>query len=146
MTVHIFNRDYRLMTDESKEYTDRLAAELNRKMADLLSSKATLSVQDAAALICLECYDELTKARKNIENIRTQIKTYVDEANAARQEAEEAKNDAMEFAERAVQLEKELKLRKSFEPKNEKISASDIISRDISDALENKSPYGYGKK
>ena len=105
MTVHIFNRDYRLMTDESKEYTDRLAAELNRKMADLLSSKATLSVQDAAALICLECYDELTKARKNIENIRTQIKTYVDEANAARQEAEEAKNDAMEFAERAVQLE-----------------------------------------
>ena len=53
VTVRIFNRDYRLLTDESAEYTNDLASALNRRMAELLDGKSTLTSQDAAALIAL---------------------------------------------------------------------------------------------
>ncbi len=146
VTVKIFNREFHLLTDETKEYTDRLAAELNRKMAELLKAKPTLSLQDAAALICLECCDELSKARQNIENIRSQIKDYVDDAGEARSAADEAQKELRTLRERVAQLEKEVKLRKSFADESEKLSAKDMISHDINKALENKYPYNYGKK
>ncbi|WP_124100291.1 cell division protein ZapA [Ruminococcus sp. Marseille-P6503] len=146
VTVKIFNREFRLLTDETKEYTDRLASELNRKMAELIKAKPTLSLQDAAALICLECCDELTKARQSIENIRSQIKDYVDDAGEARTAADEAQKELRTLRERVAQLEKEVKLRKSFAEEGEKLSAKDMISHDINKALENKYPYNYGKK
>lgn len=146
ITVKIYNREYRLITDETREHTDKLAGGLNRRMAELLKAKPTLSVQDAAALISLECCDELVKARQSIENIRSQIKDYVDDAGNARQQADDAQKELRTLRERVAQLEKEVRLRKSFTESSEKVSAEDIISQDISKALENKYPYNYGKK
>ncbi len=146
VNVKIFNREYRLMTDETKEYTDRLATELNRKMAELLQGTSTLSATDASAIICLECYDELVKARQSIENIRSQIKGYVDEASFAKETAEELLEENEKLKARVEQLEKEVRLRQNFAGEKPNANAKDMISQDINKALENRYPYNYGKK
>ena len=134
VTVRLFNRDYNLITEESKEYTDQLAAALNRRMEEMTGGKSTLSVQDAAALIALETFDTLHKLRVNQENIRSQIKVYFDDANQAKARAEAAEKENAELKQKLEQLQKEIKLRKSFAPEEE-ISAKDMIAKDISEAL-----------
>ena len=109
ITGKIFNREYRLLTDETKEYTDKLAKDLNEKMSELMLSKLTMSVQDAAALIALECYDELMKSRENVDRIRTQVKDYIDDASQAKTKAEEAQEEVAKLHERVAQLENMLR-------------------------------------
>ncbi|MDO5124967.1 MAG: cell division protein ZapA [Ruminococcus sp.] len=138
--VRIFNKEYCLMTDETKEYTDKLAADLNNRMTQLMESKTMMSHQDAAALIALETYDELIKARDSVEGIREQIKDYADEAAIHREVAEKATARVAELEERVAQLEKEVKLRTKLS--SEKTNAEEIISHDIQKALNGtNAPY-----
>lgn len=134
VTVRLFNRDYNLVTEESKEYTDQLVGALNRRMEEMTGGKSTMSVQDAAALIALETFDTLNKLRINQENIRSQIKVYFDDANQAKARAEAAEKENAELKQKLEQLQKEIRLRKSFVPE-ETISAKDMIAKDISEAL-----------
>lgn len=165
VTVRIFNRDYRLLTDETKEYTADLASALNRRLAELLNGKSTLTPQDGAALIALEACDDLFKTRSNFENVRGQIKVYFDEANAAKARAEAAEKECAELklssqketaalkakyeAEiselkaKVEQLQKEISLRKSFSP-DDSATAQDMIAKDISDALGGGTAAKYG--
>lgn len=156
VTVRIFNRDYRLLTDESAEYTSDLAAALNRRMAEILNGKSTLNSQDAAALIALEACDDLFKTRSNFENVRKQITDYFDEAAASKTRADAAEKkcaemkaayekeladqktgyekEIAELSAKVEQLKKELSLRKSFAP-DDNDTAEDMIAKDISKAL-----------
>jgi cell division protein ZapA (FtsZ GTPase activity inhibitor) len=103
-----------MVTDESAEYTDRLANTLNERMQSLKAAKKTLSVQDAAAIISLECLDELVKNKQTEQNIRTQISAYVEDANDSRGELEKVKKENEQLKERIRQLESEIKLRMQF--------------------------------
>lgn len=141
VTVRIFNRDYRLLTDETPEYSNDLAAALNRRFAEITKGKSTLTAQDGAALIALEAFDDLIKTRSNLENIRSQIKVYFDDASNAKARAEAAEKENAELKNKIEQLKKEINLRKSFTPE-ETVNAKDMISRDISKALGGS----YGKK
>ena len=141
VTVRIFNRDYRLLTDETPEYSKDLAAALNRRFAEITKGKSTLTAQDGAALIALEAFDDLIKTRSNLENIRSQIKVYFDDASNAKARAEAAEKENAELKNKIEQLKKEINLRKSFTPE-ETVNAKDMISRDISKALGGS----YGKK
>ena len=165
VTVRIFNRDYRLLTDESAEYTNDLASALNRRLAELLSGKSTLTLQDGAALIALEACDDLFKTRSNFENVRKQITTYFDDAAASKARAEAAEKECAEIkqaAEKEIaelkasyekeiaelnakveQLRKEVSLRKSFAA-DESSTAEDMIAKDISKALGTPEPPKYG--
>lgn len=135
VNVKLFNRTFKLFTEETKDYTDRLAGELNRKMSDLRRGKPSLSVHDAATLICLECYDELVKARSSIENIRTQIKEYVDEANESREKNELAQKEIRALREHISKLEREL------EQKN--LSSNSNNEKEI--GKDKKYPFNYKK-
>ena len=165
VTVRIFNRDYRLLTDESAEYTNDLASALNRRMAELLDGKSTLTSQDAAALIALEACDDLFKTRSNFENIRNQISNYFDDATASKARAEAAEKkcaelkaasekelaelkaasdkEIAELKARVEQLQKEISLRKSFASEDSD-TAKDMIAKDISKALGTPEPPKYG--
>lgn len=114
VTVNIYGRSYPMVTDESAEYTDRLANTLNERMQSLKAAKKTLSVQDAAAIISLECLDELVKNKQTEQNIRTQISAYVEDANDSRGELEKVKKENEQLKERIRQLESEIKLRMQF--------------------------------
>ncbi len=139
VTVRIYNREYHLVTDETKDYTDKLVAELNRKAADLLKVNCMLSLQDAAALVSFESFYDMVKTRQNIENIRSQIKGYVDDAEKAREAEEKSEKELIALRERVKQLERELELRRLLDDNN---SVKDIISQDFNKASENKKyPY-----
>ena len=169
VTVRIFNRDYRLLTDESAEYTHDLASALNRRMAELLNGKSTLTPQDGAALIALEACDDLFKTRSNFENVRKQITVYFDEATAAKARAEAAEKkcaelkaayekeiaelkaasdkEIAELKAKVEQLRKEVSLRKSFAAEDND-TAEDMIAKDISKALgdpDTPPKYGFRK-
>ena len=169
VTVRIFNRDYRLLTDETAEYTHDLAAALNRRMAELLNGKSTLNSQDAAALIALEACDDLFKTRSNFENVRKQITDYFNDATASKARAEAAEKkcaeqkaayekqiadlkasyeaETAELKAKVEQLKKEVSLRKSFAGEDND-TAEDMIAKDISKALggpEAPTKYGFRK-
>lgn len=140
LTVKIFNKEYHLITDETKEYTDKIAKEINQRMTELLNSKTMMSYQDAAALITLECYDELVKSKESVESIRSQIKSYADEAEKERIKAEKAEKEVESLREKVAQLEREVKLRTKLS--SDKTDANDIISQDIHNVLNGSSvPY-----
>ena len=71
LKVNIYNRTYNLLSEESQEYTNKLALVINSKIKGMMKAIPSLSVQDAAVLTALDCLDELSKANQNIENIRT---------------------------------------------------------------------------
>ena len=70
-----------------------------------------MSIQAAAVLAALSAYDEAQKANDSIDNIRTQIKEYVDDACQARAERDEAVKKQEELMTRITTLENELKIR-----------------------------------
>ncbi|MBR1750541.1 MAG: cell division protein ZapA [Ruminococcus sp.] len=82
--VKIYGRDYLLATDESQGYSDRLADILNDKLRRIMHEKSELSRLDGAMLVALEALDESQKNSKSIDNIRSQIKQYVDASDKAK--------------------------------------------------------------
>ena len=106
ITIKIQRKSYTLETDESNEYTENLAAALDRKISDKLSKGQGLSSLDAANLVAFECMDEIIKVNSNLENIRTRIKDYVDEADKART-SEKALQEQLEDAQRKINLLRE---------------------------------------
>lgn len=134
--VNIYGRSYPMMTDESPEYTERLADILNNRFLKLREQKATLSIQDAAAIISLECIDELVKNKQTEQNIRTQISAYADDANESRAEVEKLQKEIERLNERIRQLEREIKLRATFEEdKTADQTAEQIVRSSIGRAL-----------
>lgn len=115
VTVNIYGRSYPMITEESPEYTERIAGILNDRFAKLREQKKSLSIQDAAAIISLECIDELVKNKQTEQNIRTQISAYAEDANTSRAEVDKLNKEIEKLRERVRQLESEVKLRASFE-------------------------------
>ena len=101
-------------------------------------SASRASVQDAAVLTALDCLDELSKANQNIENIRTQIKDYVDDAGRARSQADEAQKEIRELQAKVHDLEEQLEARTVVkrEPEDEVINANELLSQEIKNAIE----------
>ena len=99
--VKIYGRDYLLATDESQGYSDRLADTLNEKLMKMMKGKSELSRLDAAMLVALEAIDEAYKNHKSIDNIRGQIKDYVEAADKAKAELERVKKESAEAVAKA---------------------------------------------
>ena len=81
--VTICGKEYSLKTAENASYVLNLAAELESKINNMVNSGNGVSVQTAAILIALSDMDDANKANQSVDNIRTQIKQYVDEAAKA---------------------------------------------------------------
>ncbi len=86
----ICGEDYTLVADESPSYMEKVGAIVSDKMTELINS-AHVSRNDAAVLAAINLADELLKAQEASENLRRQVKTYLDEATAAKNEASDLK-------------------------------------------------------
>jgi flagellar motility protein MotE (MotC chaperone) len=114
------------------EYTEKLAETLNNRFAKLREQKSTLSIQDAAAIISLECLDELVKNKQTEQNIRTQISAYAEDASDSRAQIEKLNKELAKRDERIKQLEKEIKLRQQLSGEE---TADQMIKGSIDRAL-----------
>jgi cell division protein ZapA len=135
--VQLAGRSYNLTSTETADYTIRLSRELNKRLDMIMSASESLSSLDAALLCAMDCLDELTKANRNVENIRSQIKDYVDDAAQARLAAEESNKEVRILRAKVEELQTELKNRTTvIRYDNEKVeNAKDMLSREISAAI-----------
>ena len=90
ITMSICGEDYTLVADESAAYMEKVGALVDEKMTQLQEG-AHVSRIDAAVLTAVNLADELLKAQEAAENLRRQLKTYLDEASQAKAEASELK-------------------------------------------------------
>ncbi len=107
--VTIFGKTYTLTTEESEVYTQRIADILNKKLEEATSGAVTMTKLDAAVLVALSCVDETLKAKSNLDNIRAQIKEYVDDAGEARLKYDESQKEIRTLKEQIKELEYQLK-------------------------------------
>lgn len=101
--VSIAGRDYSLRTDDSPEYLQETAADLDSRIKSLLKENPSFGIQNAAVIAALTSLDEARKANEAIDNIRGQIKAYV--ADAAKTRAAKDKlNERIKALEATVNL------------------------------------------
>ena len=90
VTMSICGDEYTLVADERSAYMERVGALVDKKMTELMEV-AHMGRGDAAVLAAVNIADELFKAQESAENLRRQLKTYLDEAAQAKAEISELK-------------------------------------------------------
>ena len=92
ITVNICGTDYTLMAEESPSYMQKVAALVDARIGEIMAS-GRISRIDAAVLAATNIADELLKQQSSTENLRSQLKGYLDEANRAKSELSECKRE-----------------------------------------------------
>ena len=90
VTMSICGDEYTLVADESSAYMEKVGALVDKKMSELMEA-AHMGRGDASVLAAVNIADELYKAQESAENLRRQLKTYLDEAAQAKAEISELK-------------------------------------------------------
>ena len=102
ITVTINGTDYTLMSEESPSYMQKVAALVDERMTDITAS-GRVSRMDAAVLAATNLADELLKQQSFTENLRAQLKGYLDDANKAKSELSECKRQIIKLQNRLQQ-------------------------------------------
>lgn len=96
VTMSICGEDYTLVAEETAAYMEKIGSMVDKKMQDLMA-EARVSRNDAAVLAAVNLADELCKAQEGTENLRRQLKSYLDEANAAKNEISDLKRQLFKY-------------------------------------------------
>ena len=88
VVINICGEELTFIAEESSSYMQRVGAYVNDKMAEVLDS-SKVGRTDAAVLTAVNIADELFKAQAAAEQLRGQIKGYLDEGGRAQSEASE---------------------------------------------------------
>ena len=86
VVISICGEEYTFIADESAAYMQKVGSYVSEKMEEVLSS-AKVGRTDAAILTAANITDELFKAQAASEQLRAQIKGYLDEASRGQSEA-----------------------------------------------------------
>ena len=92
ITVTINGTDYTLMSEESPSYMQKVAALVDAEMSEIMAS-GRVGRLDAAVLAAANLADQMLKQQASTENLRAQLKGYLDDANKAKSELSECKRE-----------------------------------------------------
>lgn len=106
ITISICGADYTFTAEESPAYMQRVAAVVDTKMGSFLES-GRINRVDAAVLAAVNIADELLKEQASTENLRSQLKDYLDTANKAKSEASDLRREIFKLSQKLDKLEKE---------------------------------------
>ena len=99
VVVTICGEDYTFVAEESTSYMQKVGAYVGDKMNEILNT-AKVGRTDAAVLTAANIADELFKAQAASEQLRSQIKGYLDEAGKAQAEVSELKREIFRLQQR----------------------------------------------
>ena len=99
VVVNICGEEYTFIAEESASYMQRVGAYVGDKMQEVLSG-TKVGRTDAAVLTAANIADELFKAQAAAEQLRSQIKGYLDEASKAQSEVSELKREIFRLQQR----------------------------------------------
>lgn len=92
VVITICGEEYTFVAEESASYMQKVGTYVGDKMFEILNS-AKVGRTDAAILTAANIADELFKAQAAAEQLRTQIKDYLDQAGKAQAEASELRRE-----------------------------------------------------
>lgn len=106
--VLICNSEYVISSNEDPEYVRNLAYRLDDTIKELMLSDNNMSVTKALVLCSLSFLDESNKSERSADNLRTQIKEYLEDSSEARGELDELKRELSALKKENQQLKAQL--------------------------------------
>ena len=92
ITVSICGTEYTLIAEESPSYMQKVAALVDARISEIMEG-GRINRVDAAVLAAANIADELLKEQTASENLRNQLKDYLDDANKAKAEASDLRRE-----------------------------------------------------
>lgn len=102
VVVNICGEEYTFLAEESAAYMQRVGTFVSERMGEVLGG-AKVGRTDAAVLTAANITDELFKAQAAAEQLRSQVKGYVDEAGRAQSEVSELKREVFRLQQKLEQ-------------------------------------------
>ena len=99
VVVSICGEEYTFVAEEAPSYMQRVGGYVSEKM-DAVLAGAKVGRTDAAVLTAVNLADELFKEQAAAEQLRRQIKGYLDEASRAQAEVSELKREVFRLQQR----------------------------------------------
>ena len=90
VTMTIAGEEYTFVADENAAYMEKVCGIVDKRMTQLTDAKVSRS--DAAVLAAVNLTDELLKSQDASENLRRQIKSYLDEISDLKRQLFKAQN------------------------------------------------------
>ena len=109
--ITICGKSYSLQTEESPAYVAALAHELEARINRFMEQNESASLTSAAVMIGLSILGDSMKSVSDVDNIRAQIKSYVEEAAAARIESDQLRRELAIVKRENENLKNDLELR-----------------------------------
>lgn len=91
--VKIGGASYTIVTEDDTEYVEDLAEMINNEIKSICNSNPSLSITQAAVLVALDQADANKKATASSDNLRAQIKDYLEDSARARMEVDVARRE-----------------------------------------------------
>ncbi len=107
--VYIAGKDYILQTEEEERYVLGLAKKLDKTIKDMLAGDG-MSLTSACVLAALDAFDEKEKQSVDADNLRYQLKQYIDESGKMNQRIYELEREIEKLTNEKADLQSELKL------------------------------------
>lgn len=92
ITVTIGNQTYTLLATEDSLYIQQVAAHVNDELSKVME-EGRLSIADGSILAAMNIADKYFKEREAADNLRHQLKEYLEEASRVKNELSEAKRE-----------------------------------------------------
>ena len=89
VTIHIAGESYTMLAEESESYMQEVAALVDDKISEARKTPGVSSLQ-SAVLAALNLADLYKKAGESADNLRAQMKNYLEEAESLRRELADA--------------------------------------------------------
>lgn len=116
VVLNICGNECALVTEDSESYVHSLGTEVEKEMVALMEKNNRVSLTMAAIITALNYCDEMHKAAASADNLRSQIKDYLEDSSRSRLEADEARRE-IERMKREIQT---LRARLAGEPSQDK--------------------------
>ncbi len=111
--VKINNIEYTLVTNEPEEYVQRVAVLVNKRMQQITEGAPQLSTAMKSVLTAINIADDYLKNEDVLDNLRIELKGYVEEAKGLGAELEEKRLEVEKLREDIQKLQIELAKRET---------------------------------
>lgn len=91
--LKISGATYTIVTEDDPEYVENLGEMINNEMKNISMSNPSLSSIQCAVLVALDQADSCKKATAAADNLRAQIKDYLEDSARARMEVDVARRE-----------------------------------------------------
>lgn len=109
VVLHICDMDMPIATDSPINYVKILGEEIDSKMKEMVSSSSRVSVTQAAVITALEFADLYHKSGENTDKIRSQLSSYLADAEQAKMDLELMRRENQALKREIAELKNQLR-------------------------------------